>query len=361
MTPPIFTRPALDSALIASLLQQITQEVTVALSELGSSLVVGGVLEVEFSRTLEEVLGETVETISEPGSHGAFLSVEYAVTPDFQRIAATHAERGNHPAEALMAAEVIFGVALPLMSTHLVGRGEGTVELATALHHALWRRFPPGAIAYVEVILAKLAFANQDSRRRVASELHDRIAHQLAAGIQRIELAQLIEDPAMQPRHLESAVSVLHRALEDVQDIAVGLRQHVGDRNLDEALAQSIKDLAPTGTKTTFTSSGKRQRLQPSIAEEILTIVLEAVRNARRHAEAELVTVAARWTPRALAIEVMDDGSGFVRADVLPNSLGLLSMEERGVAIGASLVVETSSSGTRILLELPLTGPGVLA
>jgi len=43
------------------------------------------------------------------------LSVRYAVTSDFASIATSEAEAERHPAEPLMAAEVIFDVALPLV------------------------------------------------------------------------------------------------------------------------------------------------------------------------------------------------------------------------------------------------------
>ena len=57
-----------------------------------------------------------------------------------------------------MAADLLFGVALPFVADAVAEAGgqRRDLDVARALHHAIWRRFPPGAIAYVEVLRDQL-------------------------------------------------------------------------------------------------------------------------------------------------------------------------------------------------------------
>ena len=56
-----------------------------------------------------------------------------------------------------------------------------------------------------------------------------------------------------------------------------------------------------------------------------------------------------------LVLEVRDDGRGFDRTACRGDSLGLASMEERALALGGRLAIEsTRGGGTCVRLECPL-------
>jgi signal transduction histidine kinase len=307
------------------------------------------------------ILAETFTQLREMSSiPGSLVSVEYGSAEAMAVTASVRAGQGVHPAEPLMAAEALFGIALPFVVDVARARSESLdgVTVARVLHHATWRRFPPGAIEYVEILRTKLSSAHQESRRRISLELHDRIAHGVAAGIQRIELmAMVLGDGGTVTREtLEDASRILRASLVEVQDLALELRQRVGERSIDAAIAGYLDDTEDLVPITSLSVIGVGQVLKASVAEEAFTIVLEAVRNARTHATgATRIDLLVHWTPDDLVIVVTDDGEGFDPSNVRARGIGLIGMKERADVIGAQLDVTSMPGGTKVLLQIPIS------
>lgn len=324
----------------------------------GSVLAVDGALDDEFESQTRSILEETFRGLLNGLPDRALVSFEYGAPDGLRRTGEIRANQDFHPSESLMAAEALFGVALPVVARVLRDNTDlDTVVVAQALHHAVWRRFPPGAMAYVDVLRMRLSDANQESRNSVSRELHDRVAHGIAAGIQRLELATLTHgtDTHIARSDLDASIIILRSALEDVQNIAYDLRQRVGGGLLDDAIRDYIENSAPLTPPTTFASTGSRARLAASVAEESFTIVLEAIRNARNHAPgASEIAVSLAWEPGSFTVTVADDGPGFDPCQAPVGSLGIVGMRERAATIGATLDIESTSVTTRIILTVPM-------
>lgn len=337
---------------------EILRLLAAELAARGSALSVDGDLDPEFASQSRSILAETFTTLLAGSREAALVSVEYGDAEMLVRTGELRANQNAHPAESLMAAEALFGVALPVM-VDLVGRltDADTVAIAQTLHHAVWRRFPPGAIAYVEVLRGRLAEANHESRNSVARELHDRVAHGIAAGIHRIELSSLeVDADGMSQQHLLDATRILRSALEDVQNIAFDLRQRVGDAFLDDAIRDYVENGATITPRIRFISTGTRALLASSVAEEAFTIVLEAIRNARHHAPtAAEIVVSTTWESDALIVEVVDDGPGFDPHKAPQGSFGIIGMRERAATVGAVVDISSTDAGTRVTLTVPMT------
>lgn len=264
------------------------------------------------------------------------------------------AELNRHPAEGLLSAEVLFDAGLPVLFRILHADQEdapSTVDIAQALHHAIWRRFPPGAVAYVEGLLERLAVAYEEGRKFVSRELHDRVAHGIVAGIQRLELSQLQRQT--EDSNTNDAVEIFREVLADVQDLTVALRQLVGARHLTAAVQDFVSNLDPSSLAVNFSTAGTQIALPQVVAEEAFTIIQEAVRNARRHAcDATELTVNIQWSSIDVAIAVSDNGPGFDAAAVRSSAVGLSSMRERAEAIRATFQVTTGNHGTTVFLRI---------
>ncbi|TFV99898.1 sensor histidine kinase [Leifsonia flava] len=353
--------PSISAEAVA--INVVVESLGAELSRRNSRLATDGLLDADFERQTRAILREAFSQLQHLSPELPHLvTVEYGSAASMVETAHIRAAQDIHPAEPLMAAEALFGVALPIVRDVIVQRTPDAdlVVVARTLHHAVWRRFPPGAISYVEVLRARLSTAHQESRRRVSLELHDRVAHGIAAGIQRIELSTLNggADPSTE---LVEALSIFRAALDDVQDLALELRQRVGDRSLDQALAEYIVNAGDVPPPVRLKVDGTNLPLSASVAEEAFTIVLEALRNARTHAVgASGIDVHVRWEERMLSIDVTDDGPGFDPTNVHTRAIGLSGMEERARAIGARLQISASSGGTTVSLSLPLE-PTVLA
>ncbi len=90
--------------------------------------------------------------------------------------------------------------------------------------------------------------------------------------------------------------------------------------------------------------------------ENIYRVVLEALNNSLKHAEAKSVTIRFEQTEQAIIVEVSDDGKGFDLHQVnRTGKMGIVSMEERASQLNASLEIDSrNGEGTRVKLVVPL-------
>ncbi len=88
----------------------------------------------------------------------------------------------------------------------------------------------------------------------------------------------------------------------------------------------------------------------------IYRIAQEAIKNAIKHGEADLIRIYLEYTPSAVSISVVDDGQGFDPKKVSAGEgVGLVSMRERARAHGGILVVHSEASrGTSLRVNFKL-------
>ncbi|MBF4608751.1 sensor histidine kinase [Curtobacterium sp. VKM Ac-1393] len=295
------------------------------------------------------------------GAEDSVVSGAY-LDPDHLATGSLHAEQSQHPAGAMLAAEMLFDAYLPVFVDEVGAESTAEVLRATrALHAGIWSRFPAGAVAYTEALRQRVMTAHLDSRTQISRDLHDRVAHGILAGLQRLDLVLLTDPPAGERAvQLDDAARLLRGALGDVQDLAVSLHARVGDALLDDALARHARDLFPDDDRLSFSGTGTPDQLPNWQAEEALTILLEALTNRRKHAPGSAAEVHFAWTPAALVVTVSDDGPGFDSAAAVDGRLGQQTMRERAAVIGARIDVESVESvesgpgtGTTVRLTIP--------
>jgi len=199
--------------------------------------------------------------------------------------------------------------------------------------------------------------ATLEERRRLAREIHDGIAQEVAG------LGFLLDDAlASQPdpgtrASLQRIRDELTRIVTELRLSIFDLRTEVG-AGIGEALSSHVRAVgAEAGLTVHLVLDEDPTRLPPGVAPEILRIAQEAVANARRHAEARTLWVTYRVTDGSAFLRVADDGRGIADGRARPDSFGLTIMRERATRIGASLTVKRRSpQGT--VVELSLQAPG---
>ena len=174
------------------------------------------------------------------------------------------------------------------------------------------------------------------------------MAHRLANALQRIELDAGSRGAT---DGLTIAEGELRASLTDIQDIATALRPMAEEKSIESAVDELIRRL-PENPPIRLESSGAPRRLLSSVNEELFAIVVEAVRNGRRHSLANEMVVTFRWTDAHLFLSIADDGRGF--DSKAATASGLRSMKERAQIVGASLAVDSTAVGTSVDLVVPL-------
>ena len=186
-------------------------------------------------------------------------------------------------------------------------------------------------------------------RRRIARDLHDGLAQELAFIVG--QTRSLVERSGEEGPFSNIAASA-ERALDESRTAIAALSRNADDP-LDVALAQAAEDVAArTGAHIRF-DLAPGIHVDPELREDLARIVREAVSNAARHGEATNVTVALSNTD-GIRVSVIDDGKGFDPDAPRRRGFGLTSMRERAELRGARVVVESRpGEGTKVEVVCP--------
>jgi signal transduction histidine kinase len=195
--------------------------------------------------------------------------------------------------------------------------------------------------------------ATVEERHRLAREIHDGVAQEIAS------LAYLVDDLAAAPdaarvgrtAHLRGELT---RIVDDLRLSIFDLRSHVGrTSSLGSVLGDYLLEVGSrSGTAVVLTLDETPEPLRLEVAEQLLRIVQEAVTNARKHSGAANLWVTCVVRPPAAHVIVEDDGSG-IRESGRANSFGVGIMRERASRIGATLEIsERTGGGTRVSVRL---------
>ena len=197
---------------------------------------------------------------------------------------------------------------------------------------------------------ARIRTAVLEERRRVARDLHDGVAQELA--FISSQMRWFLRRPTdTQP--LELVMDAVERALDESRGAIAALSRPI-DEPLDLALGHAARDIANrVGARLHLDLAGDVQ-VSADWRDALLRIAREAVANAVRHGHARTISVQLR-DHDGVALRVTDDGDGFdLSAPRSTESFGLTSMRERAESLGGRFeIASTPGAGTTIEVDLP--------
>jgi len=198
------------------------------------------------------------------------------------------------------------------------------------------------------------SLATAEERRRLAREIHDGIAQEIAslgylvdgmvadaAEHQRLELLQLRRELTRLTNELRLSIFDLRTEVSPTASLGAVLSDHV--RLIGSRSGMTVHLSLAEGTK----------RLPVQTETEILRIAQEAITNARKHSGARNLRVSLAVEPPHARLVVSDDGRGLGIAR--DDSFGMRTMHERAERIGAALQVRdrvVGATGTEVVLIL---------
>jgi signal transduction histidine kinase len=222
-------------------------------------------------------------------------------------------------------------------------------EPSSAEYQATVESLQPVALAFSNILLLQdiARRAIREERARLARDLHDDIGPSLASLGLALDLA-LLQHPADPDlaEHLRELRTSVGGMVEDVRSTVADLRmpEQPSITEVMKSLSASVSE----GDPEIDVRLTERRPPRPSIAPDIIAIVTEAVRNAIRHSESQIVTVHGTVDFDEGTITVHDQGSGFRRDRVPDGHYGLMGMEERAERIGAALNITSTRGGTAV-------------
>jgi len=187
--------------------------------------------------------------------------------------------------------------------------------------------------------------AKTEERRRIARELHDGLAHELAFIASKTRGALAGAATSREARDLAGAAD---RALDEARR-AITVLSVTEPQSLDDAISQTVEDLGSRLGVAWDLQLADDVHVPGEVVENLLRIVREAITNAANHGASEHVRVSLERSGK-LRLVIEDDGCGF-DPDRQPaaGGFGLLSMQERAARVGAVLSVDSvPEHGTRV-------------
>ena len=208
-------------------------------------------------------------------------------------------------------------------------------------------------------LLAEVVAAEEETRRRVAADIHDDTAQAVAAAGLRIDaLVAELSDPvarevgAKARQSLAEANRRLRRLLFELRPPALD------EAGLAAALELYLSDSYAHDGFDWRVVNRLSSEPSPEVRAILYRVALEALTNVRKHADARLVEVMLERRGVGVAVRVYDDGDGFELpapdAPAEPGHIGLVTMRERAEAAGGRFALKsTPGGGTTVDFWMP--------
>jgi signal transduction histidine kinase len=207
---------------------------------------------------------------------------------------------------------------------------------------------------------------------RLARDLHDGLLQSLSCANFRLESlhhlprgeSRKIYEYVREVQHLLTAVQGdLRRFIEDLRPGSPRRPEQACD------LADRVDELCARveqhwGLRVELRRDQRLDALPEDLEHEIYCVIHEALINAARHAQASTVQLELSKQQNQLRIVVADNGHGFPfrghydLAALIVAQQGPRTLKERIASLGGGLVVDSTASGARLEIALPLARPG---
>jgi signal transduction histidine kinase len=210
-------------------------------------------------------------------------------------------------------------------------------------------------------MLQRTLRAAEDERRRWARELHDETLQGLGGLRVMLSSARRTQELAPLQSAVERAVEQIGTEIENLRVLITELRP----ASLDElGLEPAIQGLVArsqashgfsveAALELSYEARPDADRLDPELETVIYRVVQEALNNAGRHANAEVVRLEIIEREFDIRVAIRDDGDGFNQSKAT-SGFGLAGMRERVTLAGGSFELTTSREGTTVAAVLPV-------
>ncbi|HEY7622067.1 MAG TPA: histidine kinase [Solirubrobacteraceae bacterium] len=200
-------------------------------------------------------------------------------------------------------------------------------------------------------------------RARIASELHDIVAHAISVMVVQAGAGQRIAavDPALTAETFEAIAGAARQAEQDMTQLVALLADDdaIGAAPDLTLIEELVARAAGSGLDVTLRLEGTREGLPEPVVQTAYRVVRESLTNALRYASGAPVRVALRGEQGFLLVEVANapaPGDEALAGHGTGN--GLRGLRERVGAIGGRLLAgPLEDGGWRVAAQLPYRAP----
>ncbi|MHB2018523.1 MAG: PAS domain-containing sensor histidine kinase [Candidatus Xenobia bacterium] len=213
------------------------------------------------------------------------------------------------------------------------------------------------------VLLSKAhTLAVQDTRNRMARDLHDNLAQTLATIHMRVGLLREHSVATLEPKIRaqwdkleEILVRILKEVRQDIWELRPTALEHM---DFAAALRTYLEEMKTFDLTYTLEVDGV-VHLDADREVLLFYVIQEALMNVQKHARAKHIDVALKVTEEEIQASIKDDGEGFNFSEKvsrpLRKSYGLTSMQERVGLMGGRIAIESRiGQGTQVTVVVPV-------
>ncbi|MEW6274810.1 MAG: GAF domain-containing sensor histidine kinase [Bacillota bacterium] len=217
----------------------------------------------------------------------------------------------------------------------------------------------------LQQILAKSIAAQEEERKRVASEIHDGVIQAILGIWYRLQKLTNESAPGEEVRQeLVKIRDLLGQQIKDIRKIIYNLRPVILDTyGLGPAIRTLLRNLQEeSAIKFELAMEGPSQRLPARFEMNLYRILQELLANVIKHAQATKAQVILINGKEKTVLVVKDNGVGFnytpPARDRSYGNLGLASVQERVHLLGGTCQIESRLGwGTTITVTIPTPNP----
>ena len=211
-------------------------------------------------------------------------------------------------------------------------------------------------------LASELSLAEERLRRRIAAELHDHIAQNLA--ISKIKLESLKDDvkPGL-AKSLKDVINLISQTIDASRSLTFEISPPVlYELGFEAAVGWLVRQTRQRfGLDVEFINDEKPKPLNADIRVLLFQAVRELLVNVVKHAKAKKAKVYTLAVDDNIQVTVEDNGVGFDITAINPakdftkGGFGLFNIRERLDQIGGSVIIHSGrKKGTQIILTAPM-------
>jgi two-component system sensor histidine kinase DegS len=205
--------------------------------------------------------------------------------------------------------------------------------------------------------------SQEAERRRIARDLHDGPAQNLAGMMIRLDLIQHLwgDDINRIYEEIENIKQMGSESLSEIRRIMFDLKPSLlHEDDFCATLSDFFRDYgAKYDLDIDFVVFGEKKKYDMSLEIALFRMVQESITNIRKHSGANKVLVKMEDKGRSLTLVIKDEGRGFDvgRTATKSESYGIMGMKERVELLGGEVeIISAPGKGTQVIITVPLEG-----
>lgn len=198
--------------------------------------------------------------------------------------------------------------------------------------------------------------AEENERKRIASDLHDGVGQMMSAA--KLNLSSLQHELPMDKTELkrafENALALVDESCKEVRNVSHNIMPNsLLKSGLASAIREFVNRIDSRVMKVNLYTEGLNERLEPNLENVLYRVVQECVNNVIKHAEAHALDITLIKDEEGISITIEDNGRGF-DPNQQRDGLGLKNIRSRVEFLKGSVEWQSAAGkGTAVVVHVP--------